>query len=426
MEEMIPMRNTVEGNAEKEGKRLEQENIQDNVLQVIEQAAEEMDETDESLPEKWFEWSIDTTTVRTLLKKQKEDKLQLPLCQRLYVWNAEQRARLLESVSMNRPCGVLEIAEVDGVQYLVDGLQRLTSLMYLSMDYDEAGLTKEQKKMVLDYRIPAIVTKDMEANDTKEFFKVFNSGVALASAVKYRSTLSDDLNNAILSLASNEIFRKMPTKAAFKRGHHHELIAENVLLAACGFDVGSNKAKDVCASLSNHEETVLKNLDKAREILNRIIRIYESGIEDEVISRSFTANFLCVLVYVLEKHEFTDEQYRRLINYIFADKTAVKAYTVTTANGAADAAKCRNRFDTIVFLLSNPPAEATKFNKAEFDRWCEQQTVIKDTANQYMLDFHDVQPEERRVLYMAHLNSKAKDWNAAVRKIYMALEKEVG
>lgn len=398
------------------------ESEKENVLKVLEQAADEMDETDDSITGKRYEWSIDTTTVRSLLKKQKEGKLQLPLCQRLYVWNADQRKKLMETVRLNRPCGVLELAEVNGIQYLVDGLQRLTSLMYLSMDYDDLGLDKDQKKMVLDYRIPTIVTKEMDIEDTKEFFNIFNSGVALASAVKYRSTLSNELNDAILSLASKPIFRNTKTKGVFKKGHHHELIAENALLAAAGLPVGGNKAKEVCERLAGNEEKILENFAKAELIIGKIEEIYREGIEEEVVGRSFTANFLSILCYVISNNSFGTDLYRRIINHIFAARNAIRSYTVTTTNGAADATKCKNRYDMIVFLLNNPPAEEKKFKKEEYEAWASQQKIIKDTSNEYVIDFHDIKSSDKEALYMAQLNCKSKDWNTIVEKVYKDLE----
>lgn len=411
-----------------ENKVEENKTNQDNVLEVIEQAAEDLDENDHTTDNKgrWFEWSVDSTTVRSLLKRQKEGKLKLPLCQRLYVWDAKQRARLFQSVLSNAPCGVLMISEVEGVQYLVDGLQRLTSLMYLSVDYDAMDLTKEQKKAVLDYRVATIVTKDTTANDTKDLFNLYNSGVPLAAAVKYRSTLSDNLNNAILSLSSNEFFRNVKSKTTFKKGHHHELIVENALLAASDFDFETNKAKDICAKLKNNEDIILENTEKAKNIVDRIVQIFSSGIDDEVIGRSFNANYICTLCYVIKKHpNYSNDDIRKMTNYIFADKTAIKSYTATTSNGASDPAKCKNRFKLLESLLMNPPKDCNvdeKFNKEKFDKWVSEQEVIKDTNKKYVTDVHDYDNSELRILYMAHVNGKAKDWNAMVEKVYKRME----
>lgn len=400
---------------------------QDNVLAVIEQATDELDENDHTTDEKgrWYEWSVDSTTVRSLLKRQKEGKLKLPFCQRLYVWDIKQRSRLFQSVLSNIPCGVLMLAEVNGVQYLVDGLQRLTSLMYLSIDYDKMNITKDQKKVVLDYRVATIVVKDTNANDTKELFNLYNSGIPLAAAVKYRSTLSDELNNAILSLSSNEFFRDIKTKVTFKKGHHHELIAENALLAASGMEFDSNKAKDVCSKLKDNEQDVLDNMEKAKNIIDRIISVFSSGIDDDVVSRSFNANYVCPLCYIISKYpNYTDDNIREMTEYIFADKVAIKAYTTTTSNGASDPTKCKNRFKLLESLLSNPPAKTVddKFNKEKFNKWVSEQEVIKDTDKKYVTDIHDYGSDELRMLYMAYVHGKAKEWNAVVEKVYKRME----
>ena len=407
---------TLEGNLE-----------QTDVLEVLESAADGLDEEEQPKDDKgrWYEWGVDTTTVRSLLKRLKEGKIKFPLCQRLYVWGPAQRNSLLGSVMCNRSCGTIQLSEINGVQYLVDGLQRITSLMYLSTDYDNKGLTKEQKKMVLDYRISAIVTRDMTVEETKESFNLYNSGVPLAAAVKYRSTLSEDLNNAIISLSSNEFFRQVETKTMFKKNHHHELIVQNAMLAAAGLDIESNKAKDVCGRLDENEYDVLQNMDKARIIVDRIIEIYKEGINEAVIPRSFNANYLCVLCYIIAKNpQFSNANIRNVTNYIFADKVAIKPYTVTTTNGAADAKKCLNRYNVVLNLLNNPPMkeEGEKFNKEKFDKWVESLDVIKDTKKNYITDVHEYGPDELRKLYMAQLQNKMNEWDAMVEKVYQRVE----
>lgn len=86
---------------------------QDNVLKVIEQAADELDE-DEVSSIKWHEKTVETTSVRAILKRQKEGKIKLPLCQRLYIWNEAMRRSLFESVERNYPCGAIILAELTG------------------------------------------------------------------------------------------------------------------------------------------------------------------------------------------------------------------------------------------------------------------------------------------------------------------------
>lgn len=407
---------TLEGNLE-----------QTDVLKVLESAADGLDEEEQPKDDKgrWYEWSIETYTVRSLLKRLKEERLKFPLCQRLYVWGSAQREKLLGSVMCNRSCGVIQISELNGVWYLVDGLQRITSLMYLSTDHDNKGLTKEQKKMVLDYRVPAIVTRDMTVEETKESFSLYNSGVPLAAAVKYRSTLSEDLNDAIISLSSNEFFRQVETKTMFKKNHHHELIVQNAMLAAAGLDIESNKARDVCGRLDENEYDVLQNMDRAKIIVDRIVEIYKEGIDEAVIPRSFNANYLCVLCYIIAKNpQFSNANIRDVTNYIFADKVAIKSYTVTTTNGAADAKKCLNRYNVILNLLNNPPEKepSEKFNKEKFDKWVESLDVIKDTKKNYITDVHEYGPDELRKLYMAQLQNKMNEWDAMVEKVYQRVE----
>ena len=179
----------------------------DEVMEALSAAAEELDDENE-IEMKQHDWSSETITVRALLKRYKDNKIELPLCQRLYVWTKSQREALMDSVRLGLPCGMIIVADVDGKKYLLDGLQRTTSLMLMS---DNKNMTAEEKKTILDYKITIGTVYDMDISTMKMYFGRLNSGMALATAVKERSKLSEAMNNAILKVASHPFFRDADT-----------------------------------------------------------------------------------------------------------------------------------------------------------------------------------------------------------------------
>lgn len=401
---------------------------QDNVLKVIEQAADELDEEELSSTH-WHEKTVETTSVRAILKRQKEGKIKLPLCQRLYVWNETMRRSLFESVERNYPCGAIILAESaeNGIQYLTDGLQRITSLMYLSIDFDQWGLTKEQKKMVLDYQITIITAKGLTDEEIKDLFNRSNSGIALASVVKERSKLPNNLNNLIMSIANHDFFRTLNTEdhikttPTFTKSGHHELIAMNTLIAASGLEQETNKAKDLCKTIREYETDVTDNYDKAVKLIERIADIYNS-LDLTVAKRALNANFVGTLVYVITGNDYSSEQIVGLINYIFEKTRALPAYAATTRAGAGDAGKCAARCKLLKDLLNNPPVIV--FDEDDYKTWCKDQTgkAITDQTGDYMVDFADVDEHSRKGLYMAVREGKRDQYNRIVQNVYERLD----
>lgn len=398
-------------------------NEQTTVLEVIEQAANELDENNSvELSKRYHERSTETTSVRAILKRMKEGRIQLPLCQRLYVWDAKRRECLFDTIERNWSCGTVILAEseTDGVQYLTDGLQRLTSCIYLSVDQDRFGLTVEQKKAVLDYNITLSIVKGMTDQEIKMYFDRLNSGVALAAVVKERSKLSDELNNAILSISSNEFFRESKTTAIFTKAHHHELIAMNLLLAAAGVPQGENKAKALCSKLSENSESVLENAEEAQKILQKIISVY-SGLDEDVIKRSLNANFISSLVYVLHSKDHSGNQVKDLINHIFEGKRAISDYTATTSNGAADEKKCKARYDLLVALLENPPMK--NFDETDYKTWQKGlEGVLKTSKGDIVVDIKEVPESDLKGVYVALRDGKRSVANSIITRTYERLD----
>lgn len=393
-----------------------------NVLEAIENAVDGMEEL-EATTDNVYSREHEKLSIRSLLKRWKEKRLQIPLCQRLYVWNESQRLGLMRTIKKNTSMGLIQLDKDSdtGVCYLMDGLQRLTSLMILSNDKE--NLTEDERKLVLDYKILVEYTNDMLIPDIQEHFISINSGVAVAAVVKDRAKMSASLNELLLSISGSDFFRAIEFGATSRKGHHNDLIAMNAMLASAKIDQPELRSRKLCPVLTTYEDDVLSNAEGAKAIVDRIARIYnnENLIKGEKSpeTRSLNANFLSALSYVIAYHpEFSDDNYVQTINYIFAKGKTVKEYS----NKGTEQASCKKRYETIVQIIQNPVAKT--FDKDEYNEFITEHKggVVRDTSNKYTVDFSEFNDDDIKGLYMSHRDGKASVWNTIVKRQYEALE----
>ncbi|MDD3123563.1 MAG: DUF262 domain-containing protein [Candidatus Izemoplasmatales bacterium] len=402
------------------------EEEQTDVMKELADAAEQSNDETEDNEDEVSSWSSERIAIKTILSRYADKKFQLPLCQRLYIWNEAQRKSLFDSVKHGLPCGTLIIAEVDGIQYLIDGLQRMVSLMMLTTD---KTLSDEDHKTVRDYDVTLITVHDMSIERMKHYFNVLNSGIVLAAAVKERSKLSERLNNAILNVSGNQFFRDISKKAnaTFRKSHHHEIIAENILLANAGVKIGGNKAKDLCKRIETYEVDIMANENKATAVVNRLAEIF-NPLDDEFIKRSMNANFVSVLVYIMHDYpEITNEQYVNLIKLVFASKRAVKDYTETTSKRSADEDKIKARYDLLLRYLNPTDSRDNQFDEVAYHEFCKTHNgkAINTRDNDHPVGFEDFTEDERKQLYVfCEVEKNMNKFEGVVIKVFNRVAKE--
>ena len=67
---------------------------------------------------KQFERSSETVTIKTLINRYKKGSIQIPKCQRLYVWKESDVDLRADSILHNFPRGIIIIGECDKAKYL--------------------------------------------------------------------------------------------------------------------------------------------------------------------------------------------------------------------------------------------------------------------------------------------------------------------
>lgn len=163
--------------------------------------------------------------IREIISMVKESKLlPRPEFQRRLVWSRDDKNHFLDSVLRGFPFPEIYLADGDvnletgqGTQLLVDGLQRVSTLIqYFDGDYElkltsvppYRALTEEQKKEFLQYDV---AVRDLGPINKDEIVEVFRR----LNATKY-SLLDIEINNAVYAgalkrfcerIAENDFFR---------------------------------------------------------------------------------------------------------------------------------------------------------------------------------------------------------------------------
>lgn len=353
---------------------------------------------------RYHESHTDRRTVRSILKRYADHEIAIPNCQRLYVWNQKQRDGLLDSVKKGLPCGSITLCTLENgndTLYLIDGLQRLTSLLLMSND---KGLTDDERSKVGNYQLGMEIVYNMTLDEMAEYFVKKNSGVAVSAATKSNATLPKNIQETGTKLARHEFFKQIAEKAnaTFSKNEHNKVIAWNTLLACAGLKVDSIKSADITKRLTDYESDVLGHVDEAEQIILRLSDAYSEITEEQYIKRSMNANFVSVLVYVLHDHpEITKEQIIHCISTIFEKGKAISEYSNTTGGYSATADNCKKRYDVICKIIERPVDCVVPDDDKAYHTFCKDHNgrVVNTRSGDYPVDFSDMLEDERKLLY---------------------------
>lgn len=346
-----------------------------------------------------FERSSETVTIKTLINRYKKGIIQIPKCQRLYVWKESDVDLLADSILHNFPMGVIIIGECEKAKYLLDGLQRITSIVKL-LSSDK--LSKEDKKEITDYRVVVETIHGMTMDDMNAFIQRCNMGVKMSAATKHRAGLPSSLFNAVVDLAGKPVFREVKTNRTFTTAAHNELIAMHSLLAAAGIPAGKNTAAELCKRLKACEPEIMLKVDEANRLVDFLSDVFfempdflEAMWQDEETAKvraehlsvkALNVNFAAALFRLMEKNpDVTVGEVQYIVSQIFAGKNAAKDYAATTSRNSADEKSLINR----VKVLEQYLAQARKHlaENAEHDAMMqepqtEQEPQVKQEAEQ--------------------------------------------
>jgi hypothetical protein len=432
-----------------------QTNVEDLLMDAADNAAMQSDEEKEEqkikLGVRWHESHTDRRSIRSILKMYKNGNIKLPLCQRVYVWKDKDRKDLLLTIKKGYGCGTLSLGthegDSDNISYLIDGQQRLVSMMILSND---KTLSSEEQKTVLDYQMSMLTVYQLSWNEMAEYFVFSNSGIAVGQATKKTAALPAQLRNLGIEFAGNEFFREIAKKAnsTFSKNEQYKTITWNILLACAGVPIGSNRSKDLYPRIKEYEADIIKNKEEANKVINKLKAIY-NDLDDTLIRRSMNANFVSVLVYIMVDYkDITVNQYKDLIKYIFANRQAIKEYSATTHGASACEVNVKKRYEVLINLLNNPVKTSnidstqnikeenksdstfTEINKdiddKAFKEFCKKHSknVLNTKSKDCPVDFNDMTKDEKQMYYkFSEIEKNVNKVEGVIMKAFNRIEK---
>lgn len=320
--------------------------LQESPVEEMENPLEEVFEEPTVIKE--FKASCQKLSVKTYLERYKAGKIAVPSCQRAAgVWKKEQEDRLIDTIVSKLPVPAITLGEVDGQAYVVDGLQRTTTLEHL---LNRKDVDEDTKKKIQSYQLSIVIVHDMDWESFEKYFYNCNNGTPLASAVKECAGLPSTLTNAINTVSNNPYFYEGEFGRTAITNDHKRIMSMSFLLAATGLN-SAIKAKELSKALLTAENLVLDNVTKAVNNMNKVIEAFKL-LKADYVKRAFNANYVCVWGYLLVQYpEITIDEIAEVTMYIFAKSKAISKYSACTGSGAANWKPLKGRIEVVADVL---------------------------------------------------------------------------
>lgn len=250
-------------------------------------------------------------SIGELVNLYKDGDLEInPAFQRFFRWSEAQKVRLIESILLGIPLPSIFVAQrEDGVWDLVDGLQRVSTILYFMNELKNAegnvdgalklsateylplldGVSWKSEENELDSSLKRlfkrekieikIIKKESDTSTKFELFQRLNTGGSQLSDQEVRNCLlimlNEDFYKILVELSQDQNFNETIsiTERLYEERYEMELILRLL-------------------SLANSDENELKNIPDVSDFLTQKLKYFaDSGIdwdlEKEILSKAF-------------------------------------------------------------------------------------------------------------------------------------------
>ena len=258
--------------------------------------------------------------VQTLTNKIKREKIVLKhrLQRREGAWSKSSKSLLCDSLLRGYIVNPVHTIVENDVQYVIDGVQRLSTLYdYLNdkfslskdlepveidgVSYDIAGkkfskLDEPVKDELLSSQIQVYEITEYTDKDVREMFSRLNSGKPLNVIQKMTPSMSDKLSDVIFDITSHPFFEKVLTPAQLKSSVDQSVALETLMLCeqSKDYDFGSFSKKDKEKFILYYNDNV--NEEKIGLIKQGLDKLDETFDENVKIPKT-SLSFICYVLF---------------------------------------------------------------------------------------------------------------------------------
>lgn len=261
--------------------------------------------------------------VQTLTNKVKRGNIILKhkLQRREGVWNKETKSLLIDSLLRGYIVNPIHTISEGGKQYVIDGVQRLSTLS--SFLNDEFALSKTLKPVEIENESYEIAGKKFSKldepvadalnsaqiqvyeiteytdKDVREMFSRLNSGKPLNTVQKMTPNLSDYMSDAIFDIVSHHFFEKVLTSAQFKSSVDQAIAMEVLMLCATteGYEIASFSRKDKEKFIEQHNyDQQDEKVSLIKQALDKLDENFDDDVKIPKTSLSFIIFAVCRVI----------------------------------------------------------------------------------------------------------------------------------
>lgn len=312
--------------------------------------------------------SRENCPVKPLIGKMKREKIILKhkLQRRESVWSNPNKSLLIDSLLRGYIVPPVYTIIEDGIQYVIDGVQRLSTLK--GFYNDEFSISKKAEPVVIEgteyniaglkfSKLDQIVKDELDSSaitvyeiteytdkDVREMFRRLNSGKPLNTSQKLTPDMSDELSNAIFDIVSLPFFERRLTPAQLKSSVDQSIALETLML--CSTDKDNDFTSFRGTDKKKFIEFYNDQIDSEKiELIKTAINKLDKSIEEDVKIPKTSISVLCFASYRVYKDKKSFEKFALKVNEFLSTYDSNTEYKDKLMNGTNSSESVQARLD---------------------------------------------------------------------------------
>lgn len=312
--------------------------------------------------------SRENCPVKPLIGKMKREKIILKhkLQRRESVWSNPNKSLLIDSLLRGYIVPPVYTIIEDGIQYVIDGVQRLSTLK--GFYNDKFSISKKAEPVVIEgteyniaglkfSKLDQIVKDELDSSaitvyeiteytdkDVREMFRRLNSGKPLNTSQKLTPDMSDELSNAIFDIVSLPFFERRLTPAQLKSSVDQSIALETLML--CSTDKDNDFTSFRGTDKKKFIEFYNDQIDSEKiELIKTAINKLDKSIEEDVKIPKTSISVLCFASYRVYKDKKSFEKFALKVNEFLSTYDSNTEYKDKLMNGTNSSESVQARLD---------------------------------------------------------------------------------